>query len=62
MDASLISLIKSAENRLPDACTVLFQGNREALDGFTDEEISQLTTLLTRLSANLDRIESAALK
>jgi len=60
--SSLISLTESAENRLPEACTVLFQGNREALDGFTDEEISQLTNLLTRLSANLDRIESAVLK
>jgi hypothetical protein len=42
--------------RMPEACKVLFQGNREALDGFTDEETAQLVTLLTRLITNLDRI------
>lgn len=44
-----------ARTRLPDACAVLFDGNRDALDGFTEEEAAHLTALLTRLIANLDR-------
>jgi MarR family transcriptional regulator, transcriptional regulator for hemolysin len=55
---SLVSLTETAEARLPDACAVLFQGNREALHGFTDEEAAQLVSLLNRLIANLDRIAS----
>ena len=58
--SSLISLTEIAESRLPDAFTVLFQGNRAALNGFTDEEAAQLISLLTRLIANLDCIVSAA--
>jgi MarR family transcriptional regulator for hemolysin len=54
--SSLVSLTETAEARLPEACAVLFQGNREALDGFTDEEAAQLVALLHRLIANLDRI------
>nr|WP_230841420.1 MarR family transcriptional regulator [Gloeobacter morelensis] len=57
--SSRISLTESARTRLPDACAVLFQGNRDALNGFTDEEATQLVVLLTRLIANLDRIASA---
>lgn len=57
--SSQISLTEAARTRLPDACAVLFQGNREALNGFTDEESNQLVSLLTRLIANLDRATSA---
>src|ERR1700761_775968 len=57
--SSRIELTKSAKANLPDACDVLFQGNREALDGFTDQEAAQLVALLTRLIANLDRIANA---
>lgn len=57
--SSLVSLTKAAESRLPDACTVLFEGNREVLDGFTKVETAQLIALLSRLTANLDRIASA---
>jgi MarR family transcriptional regulator for hemolysin len=53
--SSQVSLTDSARTRLPDACAVLFDGNRDALDGFTEEEAAQLTALLTRLIANLDR-------
>jgi hypothetical protein len=38
------------------ACAALFQGNREALDGFSDEEAAQFVALLDRLIANLDRL------
>ena len=57
--SSRISLTEAARTRLPDACAVLFQGNRDALNGFTDEEATQLVDLLTRLIANLDRVASA---
>jgi MarR family transcriptional regulator, transcriptional regulator for hemolysin len=57
--SSLISLTESAEARLPDAFTVLFQGNREALDGFKNEEAAQLVALLTRLIGNLDRLANS---
>ena len=56
--SSLISLTETAQTRLPEACAVLFQGNRDVMDGFTGEEESQLVALLTRLIANLDRIAS----
>jgi DNA-binding MarR family transcriptional regulator len=57
--SSRITLTQTAKARLPDAVTVLFQGNQEALGDFTDEEAKQLVALLTRLIANLDRIASA---
>ena len=55
-----IALTDTALARLPDACAALFQGNREALDGFTEEEATQFITLLDRLIANLDRLGGAA--
>ena len=58
--SSQISLTEAARTRLPDACAALFQGNRDALGGFTDEEATQLVALLTRLIANLDHIAGAA--
>jgi len=57
--SSQISLSQTARNQLPEACAVLFEGNREVLSGFTDEEETQLVALLTRLIANLDRLASA---
>ncbi len=54
--ASLVSLTPTAQARLPDACATLFQGNRDALAGFTDDETSQFVALLGRLIANLDRL------
>jgi MarR family transcriptional regulator, transcriptional regulator for hemolysin len=56
--SSRITLTAAAEARLPDAVSVLLQGNREVLHDFTDEEAGLLVTLLTRLIANLDRIAS----
>ncbi len=57
--SSQISLTETARTRLPAACAALFQGNRDALSGFTDEEAAQLVALLTRLIANLDLAASA---
>jgi MarR family transcriptional regulator for hemolysin len=56
--SSRIMLTKAAEARLPDAIAVLLRGNREVLQGFTDEEARLLVALLTRLIANLDRVAS----
>jgi MarR family transcriptional regulator for hemolysin len=57
--SSQVALSAAARQRLPDACAVLFEGNTEALAGFTEDEAAQLTALLTRLIANLDRIAGA---
>ena len=54
--SSRIALTETALARMPEACAVLFQGNRDALAGFTADEADQLVALLTRLIANLDRI------
>ena len=53
-----VFLTEAAEARLPAAIACLLQGNREALEGFTDGEAAQLVALLTRLTVNLDRIAS----
>ncbi|MGO7000500.1 MarR family winged helix-turn-helix transcriptional regulator [Rhizobium leguminosarum] len=57
--SSRIVLTKTAQERMPKAIAALFQGNREALAGFTDAEAGQLADLLTRLIDNLDQIASA---
>jgi MarR family transcriptional regulator, transcriptional regulator for hemolysin len=54
--SSRIELTETALARLPDACAALFQGNREALEGFSAEEAAQFVALLGRLIANLDRL------
>jgi MarR family transcriptional regulator, transcriptional regulator for hemolysin len=54
--SSRVVLTDTALERLPEACAVLFQGNREALDGFTDAEATQFVALLGRLITNLDRL------
>ncbi len=55
-----ITLTEAAETRLPAALATLLQGNREALRGFTAEEVGLLVALLTRLIANLDQIAGGA--
>lgn len=57
--SSRVTLTKVAQARLPEAVDVLFQGNRDALSGFTEKETEQFVDLLTRLIANLDRITNA---
>ena len=52
--SSRISLTDTAQARMPDAIATLFEGNREALDGFTDVEAEQLVALLLRVIDNLD--------
>lgn len=57
--SSHIALTKVAQKRMPEAITTLFQGNNEAMEGFTKAESAQLVDLLTRLISNLDKIASA---
>ena len=57
--SSRIVLTKAAEQRMPEATTTLFQGNNDALKGFTNAEALQFVDLLTRLIENLDHISSA---
>jgi MarR family transcriptional regulator for hemolysin len=54
--SSRVVLSPAALARMPGAVATLLQGNREALEGFTDAESAQLVALLTRLIANLDRV------
>jgi DNA-binding MarR family transcriptional regulator len=57
--SSRIVLTQAAQARMPDAIETLFKGNRDAMEGFTEEEAVQLVAFLTRLIANLDQITSA---
>jgi MarR family transcriptional regulator for hemolysin len=57
--SSRVVLTESARDRMPTAIATLFEGNREALAGFTDEEAAQLASLLTRVIDNLDSIAAA---
>jgi DNA-binding MarR family transcriptional regulator len=57
--SSRIVLTQAAQARMPDAIEILFKGNRDAMEGFTEEEAVQLVAFLTRLIANLDQITSA---
>ncbi len=54
--SSRISLTDAALARLPEAVSALFKGNREALSGFSEDEIAQLIDLLDRLVSNLDNL------
>ncbi|HWK70377.1 MAG TPA: MarR family transcriptional regulator [Burkholderiaceae bacterium] len=54
--SSRIMLTKAAQERMPHAIMTLFQGNREAMTGFTQAEETQLVDLLKRLIANLDQM------
>ena len=54
-----IVLTHAARERLPQASATLFQGNREAMAGFSEEEQRKLVELLSRLIANLDQLSGA---
>jgi MarR family transcriptional regulator for hemolysin len=58
--SSRITLTKLAVSRLPEAIATLFQGNRDALAGFTEEETVQFVALLGRVIANLDLLTDPA--
>ena len=49
-----IVLTDAARAGLPEACAALFQGNRDALAGFSEREAEQFVAFLQRLIANLD--------
>jgi DNA-binding MarR family transcriptional regulator len=57
--SSRIVLTATARQGMPEAIATLFEGNRQAMAGFTPAEASQFVDLLTRLIGNLDRIAGA---
>ncbi len=57
--SSRIALTDIARTRMPEAIATLFQGNREALDGFTTAEAEQFVAMLTRVITNLDKMAGA---
>ncbi|MBP0495507.1 winged helix DNA-binding protein [Roseomonas sp. SG15] len=57
--SSRITLTEIALARMPNAIAALFEGNREALGDFTEEEADQLVALLRRLITSLDRLTHA---
>lgn len=57
--SSHIVLTGAAKQRMPEAIAALFQGNSEALSGFTHAETEQLIGLLNRLINNLDELANA---
>jgi len=57
--SSRIALTGPARARLPEACSALLEGNRDALRGFDDQESEQLVRLLLRLISNLDDLAAA---
>ena len=57
--SSRIVLTDIAQARMPHAIETLLAGNLDAMEGFTEEEATQLVSLLSRLIANLDHIAGA---
>lgn len=56
--SSLVSLTDVARTNLPAGRDVLLQGNIEATRGFSSEEVDTLLSLLRRVLANVDAMES----
>jgi MarR family transcriptional regulator, transcriptional regulator for hemolysin len=52
--SSLVSLTRLAVKKLPAAREVLREGNKQALEGFTEREVETLTKLLLRLLRNVE--------
>ncbi|WP_416356217.1 MarR family winged helix-turn-helix transcriptional regulator [Aureimonas phyllosphaerae] len=56
--SNVIHVSDAAKASLPTACEALFQGNREALAGFSEAETAEFLALLRRLIDNLERLTS----
>jgi MarR family transcriptional regulator for hemolysin len=55
---SHVSLTKQARNRLPAGRAILRQGNREMTKGLSVREVQTLVSLLRRVLANVEAMES----
>jgi DNA-binding MarR family transcriptional regulator len=53
---TLFSLTPAARSKLPALRAVLRQGNSEALSSFSEDEVALLSSLLTRVLENLERV------
>jgi MarR family transcriptional regulator, transcriptional regulator for hemolysin len=58
--SSLISLTKQARSRLPAGRAILRQGNVEMTKGLSAREVVTLVSLLRRVLANVEAMESAS--
>jgi MarR family transcriptional regulator for hemolysin len=56
--SSLIMLTEKAERRLPAGRAILRQSNADMTRGMTEQEVSQLLLLLSRVLQNVDQIEN----
>lgn len=57
---SLVSLTKQAASRLPAGRAVLKQGNADMTRGLSKQEVDTLTSLLRRVLANVEAMETEA--
>jgi MarR family transcriptional regulator, transcriptional regulator for hemolysin len=57
---SLVSLTKQARSRLPAGRAVLRQGNVEMTKGLSADEVETLVSLLRRVLANVEAMESGS--
>jgi MarR family transcriptional regulator for hemolysin len=55
--SSMISLTGKALAKLPEVREILLQGNKEAMQGLTPQEIETLLGLLRRVLANVEAME-----
>lgn len=58
--SSLIGLTELAKSRFPAGRDILGRGHREALRGFSVEEVHALSALLSRLVANLEAVDESS--
>lgn len=58
--SSLIALTDEARAKLPAGRAILEAGNREAMQGLSDEEVATLISLLQRVLANAEEMEQRA--
>lgn len=56
--SSLVALTDEARARLPAGRTILDAGNREAMQGLSDDEVAILIGLLQRVLANAEAMEA----
>ncbi len=56
--STVISLTDEARDRIPAAREILLQGNREATEGLSEEEVETLLALMRRVLANVEAMEA----
>jgi len=54
----MISLTEKALAKLPQGREILLQGNKEAMEGLTAQEVETLMGLLRRVLANVEAMDN----